>query len=161
MKFNTHDRTPRIKTNKMTKFLLFFGYGLLSSLLFFVAIATSVTADSIAPALIILAPFILLAVFFIIIISDMNKAYIKIDEANITITDYYFFVKKERVISMNDIKKAEIVPGYSSRICGYRYSMAGTSYIVFKNQNEKYLFKILNCPETNEYFGNYLKTKTA
>ena len=51
------------------------------------------------------------------------------------------------------IKTAEIALGYSFRVRGYRYSMMGYSYIIFRDTNNKYLFKVINCPETNEFFS--------
>ena len=87
----------------------------------------------------------------------MNKAYVQIEGDNITVVDFYFFSKKERSFKFDEIKAAEIALGYSFRVRGYRYSMMGFSYIVFRNDNNKYLFKVINCPETNEYFSKHLE----
>lgn len=153
MIFGTHNRTPKTKTNKTVKFMLILGWSLLGTLFLFVAIIASITIQSIKPALIILVSVAVLAIFFVITLSDMNRAYIKINEDTVTVIDYYFFLKKERVFSVNEIKKAEIHFGYSMKVRGYRHSSMGCTYIVFKNENNKYLFKIINCPETHEYFG--------
>jgi len=157
MIFNTHDRTPKLKTNKTLKIMLILCWSLIGSLFLFAAIATSIMIRSISPALIILIPAILIVTFVIVSSSDMNKAYVQIEGDNITVIDYYFFSKKERCFKIDEIKTAEIVLGYSFRVRGYRYNMMGFSYIVFRNDNNKYLFKIINCPETNDFFSKYLK----
>ena len=156
MIFNTHDRTPKIKTNKTLKTMLILCWSLMGALFLFAAIATSIMSRSILPALIILIPVTLIVAFAIIVTTDMNKAYVQIEGNNVTVVDYYFFSKKERCFKIDEIKTTEIVLGYSFRVRGYRYSMMGFSYIVFRNADNKYLFKIINCPETNEFFSMHL-----
>ena len=153
MIFNTHDRTPKLKTNKTLKIMLILCWSLIGALFLFAAIATSIMSHSILPALIILIPTILIVTFVIVTTTDMNKAYIQIEGNNITVVDYYFFSKKERCFTFAEIKTAEIALGYSFRVRGYRYSMMGYSYIIFRDTNNKYLFKVINCPETNEFFS--------
>ena len=157
MIFNTHDRTPKIKTNKTLKTMLILCWSLMGALFMFAAIATSIMSRSILPALIILIPVTLIVAFAIIVTTDMNKAYVQIEGNNVTVVDYYFFSKKERCFKIDEIKTTEIVLGYSFRVRGYRYSMMGFSYIVFRNADNKYLFKIINCPETNEFFSMHLE----
>ena len=157
MIFNTHDRTPKIKTNKTLKTMLILCWSLMGALFLFAAIATSIMSRSILPALIILIPVTLIVAFAIIVTTDMNKAYVQIEGNNVTVVDYYFFSKKERCFKIDEIKTTEIVLGYSFRVRGYRYSMMGFSYIVFRNADNKYLFKIINCPETNEFFSMHLE----
>ena len=155
MIFNTHDRTPKIKTNKTLKILLISWWSFIGAVFLFFAIATSIMSRSILPALIILIPVTLIVAFAIIVTTDMNKAYVQIEGNNITVVDYYFFSKKERCFKIDEIKTTEIVLGYSFRVRGYRYSMMGFSYIVFRNDNNKYLFKVINCPETNDFFSKH------
>ena len=157
MIFNTHNRTPKIKTNKTLKIMLSLCWSLMGALFLFAAIATSIMSRSILPALIILIPVTLIVAFEIIVTTDMNKAYVQIEGNNVTVVDYYFFSKKERCFKIDEIKTTEIVLGYSFRVRGYRYSMMGFSYIVFRNADNKYLFKIINCPETNEFFSMHLE----
>ena len=159
MIFNTHNRTPKIQTNKMLKIMLISCWSFMAAFFLFFAIATSVMRQSILPAVIILIPITLIAVFAIIITIDMNKAYVQIDGESIIAVDYYFFLRKEKCFTINEIKTAEIALGYSFRVRGYRYSMMGFSYIVFRNADNKYLFKIINCPETKEYFCKYFQIK--
>ena len=159
MIFNTHDRTPKIKTNKTLKTILILCWSLMGALFLFAAIATSIMSRSILPALIILIPVTLIVAFAIIVTTDMNKAYVQIEGNNVTVVDYYFFSKKERCFKIDEIKTTEIVLGYSFRVRGYRYSMMGFSYIVFRNADNKYLFKIINCPETNEFFSKHFEIR--
>ena len=114
-------------------------------------------SHSILPAAITLIPVTFIAAFVIVTTIDMNKAYIQIDGENITVVDYYFFSRKEKCFTIDEIKTAEIALGYSFRVRGYRYSMMGFSYIVFRNDNNKYLFKVINCPETNDFFSKYIQ----
>ena len=130
-------------------------WSFMGAVFLFFAIATSILSRSILPALIILIPTILIVTFVIVTIIDMNKAYVRIEGNNITVVDYYFFSKKERSFNFDEIKTAEIALGYSFRVRGYRYGMMGFSYIVFRNANNKYLFKVINCPETNEFFSKH------
>ncbi|MBQ3527468.1 MAG: hypothetical protein IJA52_02815 [Clostridia bacterium] len=158
MRFNTHERSPKIKINKTLKFLLALCIGFFTALFFFVAIATSIIAQSFAPALTILIPVTLTVAFLVITMIDMNKAYIEVKDNCIRVVDYYFLFKKERIVLLDEIDKAEICIGHSFRVKGYRYSMAGFTYIVFTDKNDKYLFKVINCPETKEYFNKYIKS---
>ena len=137
--------------------MLILCWSLMGALFLFAAIATSIMIRSILPALIILIPVTLIVAFAIIVTTDMNKAYVQIEGNNVTVVDYYFFSKKERCFKIDEIKTTEIVLGYSFRVRGYRYSMMGFSYIVFRNADNKYLFKIINCPETNEFFSMHLE----
>ena len=157
MIFNTHDRTPKIKTNKTLKIMLISCWSFMGAVFLFFAIATSIMSHSILPAAIILIPVTFIAAFGIVTTIDMNKAYIQIDDENITVVDYYWLSKKEKSFTFDEIKTAEIALGYSFPVRGYRYSMMGFSYIVFRNADNKYLFKIINCPETNEFFSKYFQ----
>ena len=157
MIFNTHNRTPKIQTNKTLKIMLISCWSLMAAVFLFFAIATSVMSQSILPGVIILIPITLIAVFSIITTIDMNKAYVQIDGESIIAVDYYFFLRKEKCFTIDEIKTAEIALGYSFRVRGYRYSTMGFSYIVFRNADNKYLFKIINSPETKEYFCKYFQ----
>ena len=157
MIFNTHDRTPKIKTNKTLKIMLISCWSFMGAVFLFFAIAISIMSHSILPAAIILIPVTFIAAFVIVTTIDMNKAYIQIDGENITVVDYYFFSRKEKCFTIYEIKTAEIALGYSFPVRGYRYSMMGFSYIVFRNADNKYLFKLINFPETKEYFCKYFQ----
>ena len=157
MIFNTHHRTPKIKTNKTLKIMLISCWSFAGVVILFLAIAMSIINQSVLPAVIILIPIAFITAFAIVTTIDMNKAYVQIDGKNITVVDYCFFSRKEKCFTIDEIKTAEIALGYSFRVRGYRYSMMGFSYIVFRNDNNKYLFKVINCPETNDFFNKYIQ----
>ncbi len=157
MIFNTHDRTPKIQTNKRLKIMLTSCWIFFGAVILFSAIATSIMSQSVLPALIILVLIAFVVTIAIVTTIDMNKAYVQIDGDNIIVVDYFFLFKKKRVFNFYEIKTAEIAQGYSLRVRGYRYSMMGFSYIVFRNANNKYLFKVINCPETNEFFSKHFE----
>ncbi len=157
MKFHTHHGTSVIKTEKSTKTVFGICCGLVIAIFFFMAIACSFYANSITPAVVILVPMLLLAVLIAITQKDMDKASVEVVNDVITVTDFYFGIKREKVYSVQDIGCAEVLIGYSMRVRGYRYSNGGMTYIVFKDMNGKYMFKVLCVPETKELFEAYLK----
>lgn len=54
MRFNTHDRTPKIKTNKTLKIMLAIGFSMPIALLVFIAIVCSLYISSVMPAVLAL-----------------------------------------------------------------------------------------------------------
>ncbi len=156
MKLNTHDRTPRPKNSKLVIFLLALCAVLSSSMFGLVAFACFYYAQSIIGGVSVILILILLTAIIIVPIKDMEKAYVEIKENEFYVVDYYCGVKKEKHISCSDITSAEIDAGYSYKVKGYRFSNAGMRYIVFK-KNNKYLFKIIALPETEELFKHYLQ----
>ena len=161
MRFNTHDRTPKIQTTKSVRILLGIGFGMIIALLFFSAIVCSAYVNSVMPAVIILVPMLLLAMLIMIPQKDMDKAFVEIVNDVITVTDFYFGIKKEKVYSVHDIGCAKVFMGYSMSVRGYRHSNVGISYIVFSDNNGKYMFKLICVPETKEFFGAYLKQQQS
>ncbi|MBE6610654.1 MAG: hypothetical protein E7634_08295 [Ruminococcaceae bacterium] len=158
MIFNTHERTPKIKTNKKLKAMLIFCWSLMGGFFLFMAIVISIMSKSIAPALIIIIPVLFIGAFGIVLTLDMNKAHVKIEGENITVVDYYFFTKKEKHYKIQEITSAKILLGSSLGVKGYRIPIM--FYIVFRNNNNKYLFKIINCLDTEEFFGKYFELQT-
>ena len=157
MRFNTHNRTPKIETKKAIKIILAVEYGLAVVLFLFAAVACSIFVGNLMPAVLILFPFFLLAMLLIVPQKDMNKAYVEIVDNVVTVVDYYLGIKKEKTFSVKDIDSAEILMGYSIRVRGYRYSNAGVTYIVFRDYRGKYMFKVICVPETKVFFEDFLK----
>ncbi|MBR5186903.1 MAG: hypothetical protein IKW18_00400 [Clostridia bacterium] len=151
MIFNTHDRTPSPQS-KMLKRAKLYSAVFLGAFFLFLSVAISVSSKNILPGAIVLIAVAIVSAIVMIQMNDMGKAYIKIDGDRITVVDYYLFSKKERYFDFHEVKKAEIVPGNSFHIRGYRYR---ANYIVFMDADGKYLFKVFNCPETNQYFRQY------
>lgn len=134
-------------------------WSFMGAVLLFFTIVISIFIHSILPFFIVFIPVVFIASFVIVTAIDMSKAYVQIDENNITVVDYYFFLKKERRFKNEEIKTAELHRGGSFHLRGYRHNMMGFSYIVFRNHNNKYLFKIINCPETNEFFSKHFEIR--
>ena len=66
MRFNTHNRTPKIETKKSLKIMLMISFGLIISLFLFMAIVCSLYIESVMPAVVILAPVLVLAILIAI-----------------------------------------------------------------------------------------------
>lgn len=156
MKLNTHDRTPRPKTSKLIKGLFLFCGILLYSMFGLGAFVCFYYAQSIICGITVILIPILLTAIILISISDMEKAYVEIKDHDIDVVDYYWGIKKEKHISFSDITSAEIHMGYSNKVKGCRFCIAGIRYIVFR-QDKKYLFKIIYLPETEEIFKQYIR----
>ena len=156
MKLNTHDRTPRPENSILIKGLFVLCGVLMYGIFGLVSFACFYYAKSIVGGiLVILAPFLMTAII-LTHIKDIERAYIEIKENEIYVVDYYWGIKKEKHFFFSDITSAEVYFGYSHKVKGYRLSLAGMRYIVFKKDN-KYLFKIIYLPETEEIFKRYLQ----
>ena len=156
MKLNTHDRTPRPENSKLIKGLFVLCGVLMYSIFGLVSFACFYYAQSFIGGIFVILIPILLTAIILIHIKDIEKAYIEIKENEIYVVDYYWGVKKEKCFSFSDITSAEICIGYSHKVKGYRFSFTGKRYIVFKKDN-KYLFKIVYLPETEEIFNQHLQ----
>ena len=156
MRFNTHDRTPKIETKKSVKIMLTIGFSLIILLFLFMAIVCSLYINSVMPAVLILIPVLVLAILIAVSQKDMDRAFIEIVDDVVTATDYYFGIKNEKTFSMREIDTVEILIGYSIRVSGYRYANAGCTYIVFRDNVGKYMFKVICVPETKQFFSKYL-----
>ena len=116
---------------------------LVCAFLIFISVVLSVSAQSIVPAITVIAPFVVIAGIVSVTLSDMGMAYVEICENDVTIVDYYVGIKKVKRFCIDEIKRVEIIRGYSMGVRGYRYGH-GETYLVFKDGNGRYLFKILN-----------------
>lgn len=155
MKLNTHDRTPRPKNNKIIKGMFIFMAVLYYGMFCLGAFACIFYADSLAGGISILLVPVIIAAIIIVFIKDMERAYVEINGNKIHTVDYYLGMKKEKVFSFSDITSAEICLGNSLKVKGYRESVSGIQYIVFR-KDKRYLFKIIYLPETAEIFKQYI-----
>ena len=155
MRFNTHDRTPRVKTLPLLKVL--FGICALGiySTFGLAAFACFYYAQNILAGLSVIFLCLAVTMFCLIPISDMRKAYVEFDKESVRVVDYYLGMRKEKQIPLCDITSAEVYLGYSHKVKGYRIS-AGMRYIVFKSNNQ-YLFKNLYLPETEQLLKQYIQ----
>ena len=155
MRFNTHRQTISSKLPKFLVVMFYLGVGLLYFIFLLIAFACFYYAKNVwGGILMILIPTIL-TTWCCITIKDVVNAYVEINENSICVVDYYFGIKKEQIFSFSDITSAEIVFGYSHRVKGYRVGAMGTRYIVLKKDN-KYLFKVIYLPETENIFKELL-----
>lgn len=157
MRFYTHNITPHAKTDSTLKIIFTFCFALAIGCFLFTAVSTSIANHSFLPALVMLVFAILIAGYIIITIVDIKKAYVEITGQSITVVDYYFLRRKERMVSVSEIQNATVMLGSSIRVRGHQYSVAWISYLVFRDENNKYLFKIINSPETRECFEKYIQ----
>lgn len=154
MKLNTHERTPRPKHSRIITAMFVVCFALIGSMLSF---ACFFYAESVVGGILAILIPVLVTALILFPITDMEKAYVEIRENEIHVVDYYCGIKKEKQIACSEITSAEIHICYSRQVKGYRLSYTGNAkYIVFKKDN-KYLFKIIAFPETEEIFGKYLK----
>ena len=157
MKLNTHNRTPKEKNGRMITILLGIGISMVYGIFLLCAFACIYYADAIVAGIFMILLPVVLLLYIWIQISDMNKAYVEISRDKIHVVDYYMGVKIEKRFSVDEITSIEIVKGYSRKMRGYRWGIAGLSYIVFKDCNKRYLFKIICTSETKEIFEGYLR----
>ena len=155
MKLNTHDRTPRPKNSKFIIGMFIFNAVLIYGIFGLGAFACVFYAGRIAGGISIFLIPVIITVIITVITKDMEKAYVEINGDEIYTADYYFGIKKEKRFSFSDITSAEVCPGISLKVKGYRESISGTRYILFRN-GKKYLFKIIYLPETAQIFKQYI-----
>ena len=141
MKFNTYDRTPRIKAPKWIKIFLISFFAVLIAITLFVTILISIERQNIF--LFIVCFLILLICVLVVSAScyNVSKSYFEIDATQIKIVDYPFFKKRERSFFLDDIEKIK-----------WQFNAKGPSYFVFKNNKNKILFRTINAPEIKSYF---------
>ena len=156
MKFYTHDGLTHKKVPKKFIMLVCVPWVLMYGLFLFIAIVCSFYVHNVVPSLVILIPNSLLLAWLIIQNKDMEKEYVEFIKDTITVVDYRLGIRKVKIFNSKDIVKAEIIRGYSNKVRGYRYSHMGFTYIVFRGVSNKYLFKVVNLPETRPYFESYL-----
>ncbi len=157
MKLNTHDRTPRPKNSKFIIGMFIFNAVLIYGIFGLGAFACILYADNLVVGISIILIPVIMTVIIMVFIKDIERAYVEINGDKIHTVDYYLGMKKEKVFSFSDITSAEICLGKSLKVKGYRESVSGIRYIVFRN-SEKYLFKIIYLPETAEIFKQYINT---
>lgn len=155
MRLNTHSQTAPSKSPKLLDALFFVGVGLMYFIFLLGAFACFYYAKSVWSGIMVIALPTILTIWHCITTSDICKAYIEINGNAIRVVDYYLGIKKEQMYLFSDISSAEIAPGYSHRVKGYRFSAMRTQYIILKKDN-KYLFKIIYLPETKNIFKEFL-----
>ena len=161
MTFKTHDLPQKYKTTRVMRIQFLILAVVWVLLLILVTIVSIIESHKIIePILIIILPFILISVIWLVVISDMKKAFVEIKDDKITVVDFYFGIKRVKFFYITDIVNAEITSGNSMKIRGYRFGGTGFSdlyYVVFYEKRNKYLFKLLHTEDIKNYFENNLK----
>ena len=144
MKYNTYDRTPRIKAPKWIKIFLISFFAVLIAITLFVTILISIERQNI-----FLFIDVFLILLFCVLVSfawcyNVSKSYFEINATQIKIIDYPFFKKRERSFFLNDIGKIK-----------WHSNPRGPSYFVFKNNKNRILFSTISAPEIKSLFESF------
>ncbi len=151
MKLNIHDTTPASKTPKWLKTIFIIVFSLLYSIFALMAFVLVYYAGAIWGAIVIaLIPFIFLALV-LWNSQNLSKSYIEVSTEDITVVEYPFGRKRVVHISYTEIHHAELIRPHSMKLRGPRIRDVGIPYIVFYDENEKQLFKILAYPPALEF----------
>ncbi len=120
MKLFTHSRTPKPEISKTIIAFLVISIALICFMFGCVSFTFFSTNDYIAGTLVAIVPFTMLT-FVYIIMRDIDKAYIEIDENMVHTVDYYFGKKRERYFQISEITSKEIIFAFSPsfKIKGY------------------------------------------
>lgn len=143
MKYNTYDRTPRMKAPKWIKMSLILFFALLIAITLFITILISVERQNI---FLFIVGFLILSFCFLMVSAwgyNVSKSYFEINATKIKIIDYPFFKMRERSFFLNDIDKIN-----------WQSNAKGPSYFVFKNDKNKILFRTISAPEIKSLFEN-------
>lgn len=156
MKVFTHHSGEKKPLPRSYKILMAVCLSITPCSILFLAVVLSIEVKSVTPALIILLPFAAIALWVHVITRDMEKAYVEITDDTITVVDYYYGVRKEKQFRTCDIVSTEVISGYSLRVRGYRHSYMGICYRIFRGEKGRYLFKLIDIPESAASFQRYL-----
>ncbi len=140
MKLNMYERTPKAKTPKWIKISLIVTWALFTAIFAFVSVVLAI--ENLAAGLIALLPILLCYFGLSPTVYNWRRAYMEIQGDTIYITDYPFFKERKKVVSVKDIHKIKWRSG----------GQLPLGYLVFKNQENKTLFKTYDLPEIRNYF---------
>lgn len=140
MKLNMYERTPRGTTPKWIKILLIAVWALFTSLFALTIIVLAI--EDLAFGFLVFTIIFLCYFEFIVMAYNWRRAYMEIEDDSICITDYPFFKERKKVVSVKDIHKIKWRSG----------GQLPLGYLVFKNQENKTLFRTLDLLEIRAYF---------
>lgn len=156
MRFNTHERMPKEQAATTEKIIL--GVVILLLCSFFAVLSWAVfKSEGVALLAKMWACILLIFCLAAVLLTDVTRAYVEVVGETITTVDYYFFIKREKQFDRRDVCRAAVWSRSSEWIRGY--ALKGKYYIIFRDQNGKYLFKVLACPETVRFFEDFTKLK--
>ena len=142
MKLNMYERTPKDKdtTPKWIKISLIAVWVLFTAI--FALMIIVLAMEDLAFGFFVFTIIFLCYFGFIVMAYNWRRAYMEIDGDTIYITGYPFFKERKKVVSVKDIHKIKWRSG----------GQLPLGCLVFKNQENKTLFKTYDLPETRAYF---------
>lgn len=145
MKLNMYERTPKDKdtTPKWIKISLIAVWVLFTAI--FALMIIVLAMEDLASGILVFTIISLCYFGFIVKAYNWRRAYMEIDGDTIYITDYPFFKVRKKAVSLHDIQKIK-----EYRVVGRGVTYA---YLVFKNQENKTLFKTYDLPEIRAHFA--------
>ncbi len=141
MKLNMYERTPKGTTPKWIKISLIAEWALFTVIFALTIIMLAI--EDLAFGFLVFTIIFLCYFGFIEMAYNWRRAYMEIDDDTIYITDYPFFKERKKVVSVKDIHKIKWRSG----------GQLPLGYLVFKNQENKTLFKTYDLPEIRAFFA--------
>ena len=171
MRINIHERTPKnFKRMKIT--LIFLGI-FMSVMPAFLACLFIVEAKAVLLGAITLILPVVLIYLWLRSMFYMTQSYAEFDDEKVVVVQCYAFRRRIKSIERNRIKQKESVfvtksPGRPNMARRSRdiidvlvilpiAKKLNYNYIVFKDENGQYLFKILDCPEGEKWADELMK----
>ena len=156
MTFKTHELPDKYKMKRSAKILFTIIAVIWALLLILITVVLAIeTHNIIEPFCLVILPFVLLALVFVVIEKDEKKAFVEIVGDKITVVDYFFGIKQQKVFSVKNIVKAEITLG------GYSWPGTSATYLSFRGEKNKYLFSLICTPQAKSYFEQYFEIENA
>ena len=141
MRLNMYERTPKGTTPKWIKISLIAIWTLFTTI--FALMIIVLAMEDLAFGFFVFTIIFLCYFGFIVMAYNWRRAYMEIEDDAICITDYPFFKERKMVVSIKDIHKIKWRSG----------GQLPLGYLVFKNQENKTLFKTLDLPEIRAHFA--------
>lgn len=141
MKLNMYERTPKGTDSKFVKISLTVLSVFFTTIFALMIIVLAI--EDLAFGFFVFTIIFLCYFGFIVMAYNWRRAYMEIDGDTIYITDYPFFKERKMVVSVKDIHKIKWRSG----------GQLPLGYLVFKNQENKTLFKTLDLPEIRAHFA--------
>ena len=143
MKLNMYERTPKDKdtTPKWIKISLIAIWTFFTAI--FALMIIVLAMEDLAFGFFVFTIIFLCYFGFIVMAYNWRRAYMEIESDTIYITGYPFFKERKMVVSVKDIHKIKWRSG----------GQLPLGYLVFKNQENKTLFKTLDLPEIRAHFA--------
>ena len=145
MRLNMYERTPKDKdtTPKWIKISLIAIWTLFTAI--FALMIIMLAIEDLAFGFLVFTIISLCYFGFIVMAYKWRRAYMEIEGDIIYITDYPFFKERKKTVALHDIQKIKVY-----RVVGRGVTYA---YLVFKNQENKTLFKTYDLPEIRAHFS--------